>query len=425
MHALLKNSQLIYRWEVLKDNMKKRIWAISLVVLLIVGVIGLSTTLAEESKELDLISYFEMEGVTATLKEESIDFTLTQENGTVRFKKPLAASGFSFRWNGVEDTDKKMQTIEMTLTDMKDEDCSVKVTFGRLNDDYTAVKFNDQKRAYLAAGAMYKANESDITVFYKETMNQFVDGVEAYSFDAETSLNGTPFTGFSSMAVNMEIVMSGKVGATFSLKAINEQPFGSNYVYDNVQPALCIPMGQTYMAYNSENTLPSAAAYDVLGDETILTMTVQDPSGDIVKDINGTELHEVDGKQEYRVKFDKYGSYRVTYVASDGVNESRGIGYQIYVKDLETPTLKLKNEIPQIVKVGEQIVFPECEVIDNVEGEFSTWVTVEHPEGPITYEKGSFTPATEGLYTITFHTQDAVNNQGRLDVMVYVEGSDK
>ena len=113
--------------------MKKKILAIGLVALLLVGVLGVST-MAEESKELDLISYFELEGVTATLQEESIDFTLTEESGTVRFNKPLASSGFSFRWNGVEDSDKKLEAIGITLTDIEDSECRVKVTFGKLND---------------------------------------------------------------------------------------------------------------------------------------------------------------------------------------------------------------------------------------------------------------------------------------------------
>lgn len=404
--------------------MKKKILAIGLVALLLVGVIGVST-MAEESKELDLISYFEMEGVTATLQEESIDFTLTEESGTVRFNKPLASSGFSFRWNGVEDGDKKLETIGITLTDIEDSECAVKVTFGKLNDEYTAVKYNDEKRAYLAGGAMYKLNDSDISVIYNATMNQFDDGIGAYSILAEACTNGSAFNGFPSLAVNMEFVMTGQIGATFSLKAINEQPFGSNHTYDNVAPMLCIPTGSTKMLYNSVNTLPKAAAYDVLGDETNLSMTVQDPAGDIVKDVDGKELNEVDGNKEYRIKFDKYGSYRITYVASDGENKSRGMGYQIYVKDLESPTVELKKALPQTVKVGKEIVFPECEVTDNVEDEFTTWVSVEHPEGHITYEKGSFTPGTEGLYTVTFHTQDAANNHGRLDVMIYVEGSDK
>lgn len=424
MRALRKNSQRIYRWEVSKVNMKKKILAIGLVALLLVGVIGVST-MAEESKELDLISYFELEGVTATLQEESIDFTLTEESGTVRFNKPLASSGFSFRWNGVEDADKKLEAIGITLTDIEDSECSVKVTFGKLNDEYTAVKYNDEKRAYLAGGAMYKMNDSDISVIYNATLNQFDDGIGAYSILAESCMNGSAFSGFPALAVNMEFVMTGQVGATFSLKAINEQPFGSNHTYDNVAPMLCIPTGFTKMLYNSVNILPKAAAYDVLGDETTLSMTVQDPAGDIVKDVEGKELNEVDGNKEYRIKFDKYGSYRITYVASDGENKSRGMGYQIYVKDLESPTVELKKDLPQIVKVGEEIVFPECEVTDNVEGEFSTWVSVEHPEGHITYEKGSFTPSTEGIYTVTFHTQDTANNHGRLDVMIYVEGSDK
>ena len=74
--------------------------------------------------EIDLLGYFEMNGATAALKEESIDFTLTSETATVTFAKPLVADGFNFQWNAVEDSAKRLQSLAVTVTDSADAACS-------------------------------------------------------------------------------------------------------------------------------------------------------------------------------------------------------------------------------------------------------------------------------------------------------------
>ena len=242
---------------------------------------------------------------------------------------------------------------------------------------------------------------------------------------ANSCINGEDFNGFASKGVNLKLIVTGKIGANFSINAINEQPFGKNYVIDNVEPTLCIPTGQTNMMHNSIATLPKAAAFDVFSDEATLELTVQDPEGNVIKDESGKLLDNVDGSKEYRIKFSEYGTYRVVYVASDGVNKTRGMGYQINVKDEGTPVIQLKKEMTTKATVGEEIVFPELIIDDNTDGEFITWTNVLHPEGYMTCEKTSFTATTPGQYVITFCAQDESGNIGRFVTNIYVEGSSK
>ena len=89
--------------------MKKRIVPVVLAVLLLISLISLNGFADELSSayiygadgQIDLLGYFQMEGITAQLQEEAICFTLTAETASITFARPLTADGFSIRWNGV------------------------------------------------------------------------------------------------------------------------------------------------------------------------------------------------------------------------------------------------------------------------------------------------------------------------------------
>lgn len=403
---------------------KKRMISACIVLSMILSGLTL-TSLAKEEKVVEPISFFEIEGATAELTDQSLDFKLTGETATIRFKNPLAASGFSLNWNGVNDSEKKLEKLEMLLADSQDSSCSVKLTFGKLSDEYISVKYNEEARSYLTAGATYAENETDVSVKFNEATNSFTDDAGAYKITAENCMNGEKFYGFDSMGVMLTMTVTGKNGATFRLKSINGQSFGKDYVVDNVEPLLCVPTGQMKMIHNAVAVLPKAAAFDVFTEKTSLELTVKDPDGEIVTDETGKKLENVDGNSEYQIRFSKYGQYRIVYVASDGTNKTRGMGYQISVQDVGAPEVTLKKEMKVKATVGAEVVFPEMVVKDNVSKEFTTWINVLYPNGYMTCEKTSFTPDTEGEYRITFCAQDESGNIGRFVTSIYAERSGK
>lgn len=403
---------------------RKRIAAFCMAFVLLLSGITFKT-FAEEEKIVDQLSFFEIDGAEAKMKADSIDFTLKSDKATIKFKNPLAASGFSVRWNGVKDSEKKLDSLMFSLKDYTNEDIGVNLTFGKMNDQNISVRYNDDKRTYLTTGNTYSKNDSDIYVQFNEITKSFVDGAGNYTIKVENSVNGTKFNGFESQGVYMTITMKGKKGATFSLKELNAQPLGKDYENDNVEPVLCLPGDQTNVVHDSIAELPKAAAFDVFTESTTLKLTVQDPDGNIVKDVDGKAIEDVDGTKQYRIKFSKYGQYRVIYVASDGVNKTRGIGYQIDIQYKGLPTITLEQSIAQKVKVGETVEFPTTKVDDQLKGEIVQWVNVTHPEGYITCEETHFVPKTEGIYKITFNALDENGNIGRLEVGIYAEGSGK
>lgn len=404
--------------------MKKKIVSLGVCLALAVSTFAL-TTLAEKGKSVNILEYFEIEGATATVQEDSIDFALTGEQAVIRYTKPIAGPGFSFYWNSVPDEQQKLETLGLTLTDSENTDCSVKLTFAKLNETNSAVRFNNESRTYMAAGSTYASNSSDISVSYSERTNTFTNDAENFRIKADKCLNGTAFEGFPSMGVNLELTVTGKPGAVFCLRSINGQPFGSDYEVDSVEPLLCLPNTQTKVIKDAVIELPAAKAFDMLGEVKMLELTVQDPDGETVTDEEGKKLENVDGTEVYRIKCSKYGQYRIRYVTSDGTNKTRSVGYQIAVNDVGAPVIMLEKAMKTDVKVGETVTFSKMKVEDEVEGDITTWINVAYPSGIIKCEKESFVPEEEGIYRVTYSAMDASGNIGRLVVELYAAGGSK
>lgn len=400
---------------------KKRILSICVAAALVITT-TLTTISAKNDDRVDAIGLFEINGATTKMQEESIDFKLTSTKATIKFANPIAMSGFTFRWNGVQDSKKKLEKLNLKLTDKDNENNSLLVTFGRLSDDYTSIKINNQGKTYLTKGSTYKKNKEDISITFNENLNSFTDDAGSYKVDVDKNLNGDIFEGFEQKGAILELEVEGAKGATFSLKTINGQGFGNVYTTDNMEPIICIPDVEKKAEKGSVKVLPAAKAYDVLKSETTLKLTVQDPDGDVVKDESGTELKDVDGNKEYEVKFSKFGQYRILYVASDGENKTRNTGYQINVNDTGAPNIELEEKMESEIKVGETVEFPKLKISDNKDDKFTSWTYVKCPSGVVKYAKDKYKFDDEGVYKITFCAQDESGNIGYYEKEILAKG---
>ena len=371
--------------------------------------------------KIDMLGYFDVKGATNALKTDSVDFTLTEQTATITFKKSLAADIFSLHWNGVDDSKKLLESLSVVMTDTKDSNSSLKVTFSKVNDINTAVTLSGEGKTYLIPASTYKVNQTDMELAYDAATKSLSDG-NSDTFYPAKSQNGNDFEGFQSHSLTVTIEVTGKVGATFSLKELNTQRFGSDYQTDNVEPDICIPFSLTKALYNSVVTLPTAMAADVLADNATLKMTVKTPSGKIATDKAGTSLKDVDGNASHKLKVNEYGLYRVSYAASDGTNQTRDIGYTISVTDMGAPAVQLASEFPQKITVGTEVKFPKMKITDNAKGNCATWINVKHPSGIITHETTGFKPEEKGKYTIIFSAVDSSGNIGSLTMETNAEG---
>lgn len=376
---------------------------------------------ASDNGRVDFKDYFRAEGAELSIADASVDVVLKGENAKVSFLRNVTSSGFSISFSGVEGSE--LERADIILTDASDESCSVKLSYVRMNETYTAVALNDSSRSYITNGSLYKENDSDFYVTYEAASNVFTDSAN-FTIPVATTSEGEAFTGFKSQVVKVTIELQGKSESVFRLKEINRQRFGKEYENDNVEPMITVVNGVTEAVKGQIVNLPTAFASDVLQEIATVKMTVKDPDGNIMKAVDGTNLSEVTPDKSYQIKIDAYGSYRIEYQATDGINMTRTMASQINVVDASKPRITLSQLVPTSGKLGETLVFPTMEITDNMtEAEkITSWITVKYPCGKLRACKESVVLSEAGQYTITFHAMDEEGNIGTVTQKIYVEG---
>lgn len=375
----------------------------------------------DKDGKIDFASYFTMEGATATLQEDSLDFVLTGTEAKLTFNKPLASDQFGLKFAGLEGN--KMTEVEVILTDVEDESQKTSLVFNKMSDVSSLAKLGNTERAFIVAGSFYKENNADFYAHYDGAFKAFTDNL-TYTIPIVESVDGSYFDGFPSHKANLTILLKGEAGSTFRLKEINRQRMGTLYAEDTETPSITVVDPVTKGVVGSTITLPKSFAMDVLADTATVTMTVTDPDGEEVKTTDGKKLTDVDPSKDYKIKLEKYGSYRMALVATDGENKTRPETSLLVVQDNQGPTIEVKEAIPTSFKVGDTLKFPEVTYSDNscADEEIVTWVTVKHPSGIIVEAEKSVELAEEGQYEITFLAQDAIGNLSRVSMKTYAEG---
>lgn len=410
--------------------MKKRILAVILVAATaLVGSLAIAASgtktygypYQDENGQIDLAGYFTVEGADMQMSEDTMNFVMQGEEATVVFNKPLASDNFQLVFAGVAGN--TLNKVEFLLADSENTDETVKITYNRMSDVQTSVIVNDSNRSFITTGSLYQDNDGNFTVAYSAISNCFGDGMTLTIPVLET-INGEGFSGFTSQRVNLTIRLYGEDGSVFCLKSINQQRVGSKYVEDTTAPLVSVVKPLSYVVKDSEATLPTAFATDVLADNATVTMSVLDPEGEIVSATDGTKLENVTPDKAYVITVEKYGTYRIEYKATDGTNETRSVVSRVNVVDETEPELEVKKTIPTSHKVGDKLTFPEVTCSDNIsEAEnIKLYVTVKHPNGIVTAESKSVELSEEGVYEITFIAVDEAGNLGRLLMKTYAEG---
>ena len=103
--------------------------------------------------------------------------------------------------------------------------------------------------------------------------------------------------------------------------------------------------------------IPTAKAYDILGQITSFTVKLEM--------VNGDTLAKGDATQPLDYVLTEAGNYLVTYEAKDNNGNGVRIPYTILVNDETAPTLTVKGSIKKEYKVGDKITIPSYTVKDN------------------------------------------------------------
>lgn len=299
-----------------------------------------------------LDNYFIGSGFSIS-KDETVRFQATAPDGQWMFAKQLLANGFSAEIKGVPGSS-QYEALVLTLVDSVD--ATKKLVIELLNtEEKVTVQIGDQKQA-LALGTAFDAGSS-ITVKHDDG-KLYVGGV---------GIAAGNYDGFTSEYVYCSLGFKGaSAGAAYDLISLNGHTMNKANT-DRIGPWINI-LGNSggSFEHKSEIVLPAALAEDVLNPNITFTMTVTNGK-DIMKDVNGKKLENVDPTKEYTIKAKEFGRYNVTYNASENFSEkTTNLSYVIHITDNIAPEVEFASKYQTEAKVGDTLTIPNYTVTDNV-----------------------------------------------------------
>ena len=243
--------------------------------------------------------------------------------------------------------------------------------------------------------------------------------ISGASVKVNKTIDGEKFNGFPSGKVYLSISFVGATtGAQYIINEINTQTINTSPL-DKVKPKIII-LGERggSKGINEQVVLPAAMSADTLDPNVLFSVTVVDPQGKAVKDVNGLELKDVDPSKEYTILLDQYGQYRVIYTSKDTFNATpnkQEYSYAITVEDSESPKISFYHDFQTTAKVGEVIIIPNFMVSDNVSASENIVITKYclTPNGYLLVldgESNSVRVAYEGIYEFRVIVMDESGN---------------
>lgn len=217
-------------------------------------------------------------------------------------------------------------------------------------------------------------------------------------------------------------------GAKYKLLTINETVM-CELLSDRSGPKIAI-YGELGGCYRLNETfiVPSAMAGDVFDPNVTLTVSVIDPNGSYVKDVNGAELKNVSTDKDYEIVLGSYGAYTVTYAAADTFNKTpnpSGLSFSMHVEDCDAPTVKIQGKCPTEITLGNALRVPDFKVSDNVTASENLLISksIILPNGRMIMlidEENAIMPTEKGTYEIRIYVTDEAGNSALIRKYVKV-----
>lgn len=363
------------------------------------------TWLAEES--LDMSKYFYGENITSVADEESVKVSSTVDT-EYTFVNPVVGHKFEMRF---EITGNAFSCLQLVFADAVDPSIqfTLEIENAGAGNENALLKINGVATRERTSAGFHDGNA--FTIYYNNVTNTIQEGVllKQTIYNAD----GSEFEGFPSKLMYVTARVIGVEGtAELSWMNFGGQMLDSNDV-DNIKPSIAISREyESSYAYQSTCEIYPAVSADVLSPETYGGLTVYDPNGNIVKDVDGTLLENVSFDRSYFISLDYYGSYSIVYSSKDWFGREQEYFYALYVADVDAPIISLMGETQTQVALGESITIVKAIAVDNVEGEVEVYTYLVDPEGLVVKvtNGGTYVTTTKGVYEIRYMSLDSFGN---------------
>ena len=345
-------------------------------------------------------------GENFTVEKHTTDITVEAKsaNANWTFANALIAEGFTSRIDA-EPTADNFNGLKFTFRDSLDKTSVLEFSilkYGKLSK----LCVND-KEIMMPIGFTSDSHSNAFPISYKNGKLSV----------GETSVS-VPVSFSSGKLYYSVSFIDAELGAKYKLLKVNETVM-CELLNDRSGPKIAIygELGGCYRL-NDSFIIPAAMAGDVFDPNVTLTLSATDPSGNFIKDINGVELNQVPADREYEIVFSEYGSYTVTYAASDTFNKTpnpSGLTYSMHVEDCEAPIVDFAQGFAEELSVGGVIRIPDFSVSDNLtESELLTITKcIVLPNGNMVLlvgEENAITTAQAGTYEIRIYVTDEAGN---------------
>ena len=365
------------------------------------------------SYTLDMKKYFYGENIVVTDSADSVNVSST-EDASYTFVNPVIAHRFETKFTIV---DGRFSCLQLVFEDSKDSSIrfTVEIDKSASQTENAPLRVNGTSVKYRPWGGF---NNATNFLFAYDEANKTLQVDGAFK-NVIKNADGSVFEGFPSGLIYVTINAIGvNGGAEVAWKSYGGQIL-SNAVYDTIVPS--IKLSSDYASKYSINTVAeiySAVAADVLSPEVYTRMTVRDPNGQVVTDINGLRLENVPFDQSYFIELKMYGSYSVKYTAMDWMEREQSYPFALLVVDDQKPVITLEKQLQTQVQQGKTLEIVNATANDNVDGNISVYAYLVDPSGIIRkVTMGEQVKLTEkGVYELRYMSIDEFGN---LNIVYY------
>ena len=321
--------------------------------------------------------------------------------------------------------------IVVTFTDAADSTNAVKATFKQEGD---VVKFIVGDKSYSTANS-FGLSDFDLQLQYSGNSFVFAN----LQFPIATTINGEKFEGFKSDKVYISIcAKNATCGSKLAVVSIRDYLFKVQ-VRDVIKPYFVSYDKNGIGVINQNYTILPISVGDVISPSVVVTIKVLDPTGEVVKDINGKDI--TNAFIENIITTSKIGDYKVMYTITEnddfGVRQfSTNYTLTIRVRDTIAPTVEFTSKYTKTAKVGDTLVMPDFTVSDNESSldKMIVYVYVINPNGMLqsidanvvngkleVIDRNSIICSTAGVYTFQVMAIDEAGNLTISKVQMTVE----
>lgn len=353
-------------------------------------------------------NYFYHAGFDAFPRDNYVEYVSTGED-SLYFANPVLADGLELNLFVGADYN-EYEALRITLTDSEDSAVSLDIRIERGTNtaaSSSVLRIGDDPTAYTVASSFFGITSYGFLIGYSDT-NQTLTDLNANTIIGKTEYGD--FAGFPSGKVYITLALEGIYGsAGVRVKGVGNQDFScpnragegeaeNRTIMDRTAPEIVLTRSlRLTTGYGEPCSLPAALTADVLSPFAELTLSVTAP--------DGTVLYNGPIDEDYTFTPEQYGTYRISYSATDGTREE-STSKNLIVKDRTPPVITLSGSVPATAGVGDAIKLPQASVSDNNDTDLACYIMVTDPRGRMFILSDGDRYEYAGVYTVTYYSYD-------------------